>query len=161
MRIAELEVMIEVEILYLDANHRAVAVERTIADRIMPMGARILIQKEANIGSSLQVRTTDGKFQAMAVIKEVQQGKDHIWRMVVEFLGSDWKRNWLFPRDPREQLNEDLLDCSKQTYALLLSVQTILQEGGTPGLDSLTRVKDKIDELRKVIFSAQRMGMEN
>jgi hypothetical protein len=120
------------------------------------------MQKELAVGNNVKLSTADGKFKANAVIRAAQASSDQIWRMVVEFIGVDWKRNWIFPRDAKECIYEDLLYCSKETFNMLQNVEAIMQAGNLPDPTLLSNVKRSVDDLRKVVFTAQRsMDQDN
>jgi hypothetical protein len=159
MKSSALEMTIDIEVEFIDANGSMV-IERTITDRIMPQGARILLQKKIQPASNLKIRTIDKRFQSLAIVKEIQTGQDNLPRIIIEFLGTAWKRDWLFPRDPKEQIYEELLEYSKQTYELLQNVEKNLQKKKSLDPAFLSNVKQSVDDLRKAIFSAQRTFTE-
>jgi hypothetical protein len=151
----EIEMAVELEIEYFDKDKNLVR-EYTITDRIMPAGARVMIRQEISLGSSLLLNSLDNKFQAISLVRQIERGKDMIWRAVVDFQGSDWKPKWIYPRDPKEQLYEELLVTAKSSYTVVQAVHSQLSGGSQLNYELLNLFKQRIDELRKTIFNVQR-----
>lgn len=152
----DVEMRVDIEIEYTDVTRMEKTTERTVTDRVMPMGARVLVRRELSPGSNVLLRTMDGKFHALSIVKESQPGADRVWRVVIEFLGRDWRRNWLYPRDPKELLYQELLDASKNAYEVLSKIQNDLSEGSALDPIYLAEVKRRVDNLRNAVFNTQR-----
>jgi hypothetical protein len=159
-RASMLEMTIDVEVEYTQAAGGSRITERTVADRILPSGARLLLKSAPNQSDRLGIQIINGNFHALSIIKEVSSGSDGIWRVTIEFLGNSWKRAWLYPREPKELIYEELLDCSKNTYQILQEIQQDLQSGAPIDFDSLSVCKKRIDELRKAILNTQQTFLE-
>lgn len=151
----EIEMAVELEIEYFDHNKELIR-EYSITDRIMPGGARLMTRQELIVGGSILINSADGKFQAYSLVRAAEQGRDMIWRAVVEFQGDDWKRSWIYPRSPQEQLCEELLISAKGSYSVLQAVHSQLSAGTQLNDQLLMLLKQRVDELRKTIFTVQR-----
>lgn len=152
-----LELTVDIEIKYIHINTQSIVFEQTIADRIMPSGARILAPREIPVGATMLVRTADQHFQSKAEVKACEHSTDYIWYITVEFIGNHSRRDWVYPQDPKDQVTDELLDASKQAYLLLQNLQMELQSGTIVEKDLMDDVRKKIDHLRKIVFQAQRI----
>jgi hypothetical protein len=154
----QLVMAVDVNLEFYDSLGNIVGTESTVTDLIMPKGARVLTTRNIQAGMTLNIRTADGKFASSAVVKDVQVGGDRIPRLTLEFTGTSWQRNWLFPADGEmpEHYYEELLERTKESSMLLHIIIADLESGHSPDQLFLSELKSSVDELRNIIFRIQK-----
>lgn len=158
MSTEELTLAVDVKLEFLDADGNIAGGEHTVTDLIMRNGARVLTSSNVPIGDSVVIKTTDGRFESAAIIKDIQIGSDRIPRLILEFTGSAWQRQWLFPNDEErpELYYGDLMHHTRETCMLLQIIIADLEVGQAPDQVFLSELKANIDDLRSTLFRIQK-----
>lgn len=155
MALGQSSSIVDLKLEFIDSEGNTIGNEHSVADLILPNGARILSYTPIPIGEFLIIKTIDGRFESPAIVKSIQIGSDNIPRLTVEFMGTSWQHKWIFiePSTTKPKRDEELLAQTQDTRMLLQIVINDL-ESKLP-LDSLflSELKTSVDALRTLLFS--------
>ncbi|MEW6733531.1 MAG: hypothetical protein AB1489_19540 [Acidobacteriota bacterium] len=148
---------VEVILGLLDIDGNIVGLERTITDLIAENGVSVLTARRINIGEKLHFKTADRQFESSVIVKDVRIGKENQFRLMLEFIGQDWKQQWgywaQFTDLETVAVDQDeLIEAAKEVSLLLRIIISDASNGQPVDQIFLNDLQTGIDNLRELIF---------